>query len=76
MRLRAIFCCLYFGLVPWSIYEKTKHYCGTYWGHLKLNLEQSTVWLLYKETEEDIAFEKEVNASWSSVLKNLLGGLL
>ena len=61
MRIRAIFCCIYFSLVPWWIYEKKKHYRRTYWRHIKLNFGDAKTWLLRRETQEDIDFE----VSWA-----------
>jgi hypothetical protein len=43
------------------------HYRRGYFKHLKLNVEQVFVWLLFDETEADLDFESEVNASWSFV---------
>ena len=72
MKLRAIFCCTYFSIAPWWIYEKKKHYERTYWKHLKLNWEQAMIWLTGKETEDDIEFEKEINPDWMTVLGNMV----
>ena len=72
MRIRAIFCCIYFSIVPWWIYEKKKHYGTNYLKHMKLNLTQIKVWLLKQETQEDIEFEKEVNPTWEKVYSNML----
>ena len=72
MRIRAIFCCIYFSIVPWWIYEKKKHYRRTYWKHLKLNFGQIKTWLLKQETQEDIDFEKEVNPTWKKVISNMI----
>jgi len=72
VRARAIFCCIYFSLMPWWIYENKKHYRRTYWKHIKLNLSQIKVWLLRKETQEDIEFEKQINSSWGKVVSNMI----
>jgi hypothetical protein len=72
VRLRAIFCCIYFSVMPWWIYENKKHYRRTYWKHLKLNFSQIKVWLLKQETQEDIDFEEEINPTWKKVLSNIL----
>lgn len=72
MKLRAIFCCTYFSIVPWWVYEKEKHYERTYWKHLKLNWKQAMIWLTGKETEDDIEFEKEINPDWMTVLRNII----
>lgn len=71
MRLRAIFCCLYFGVVPSFVYEPKCHHNGTYLTHLKLNLEMVLIWLFFQETQEDVEFESQVNQSWSFVLGKL-----
>ena len=71
-RIRAIFCCLYFSILPWWIYEKNKHYDSTYFRHIKLNFEQIKVLLLKQETNEDLDFEKEVNSSWKKVFSNMI----
>lgn len=76
MRLRAIFCCVWFSLMPWQVYEASCHYCGmTYYQHLKLNLDSLLTWVTFRETQEDIMFEKETNTSWSS-LKLINWGLV
>ena len=72
MRIRAIFCCFYFSLMPWWIYEKKKHYDTHYLKHIKLNLSQIKVWLLKQETQEDIDFERETNTNWKKVLSNII----
>jgi hypothetical protein len=66
MRLRAIVCCLWFGTMPWWVYEKSCHYQGmSYMKHLLLNYEQVLVWLFFRETEEDREFERKVNPTWA-----------
>ena len=78
LRIRAIFCCLYFGTMPWRVYEKECHYEGvSYLSHLWMNLETAWhwVWLTDEITQEYIDFEKEVNPSWSGTLNNLFAGL-
>ena len=72
MRARAIFCCIYFSLMPWWIYEKKKHYRRTYWKHIKLNFGQIRLWILKQETQEDIDFEREINPNWKQVFKNMI----
>ena len=72
MRIRAIFCCIYFSVVPWWVYEKEKHYERTCWKHIKLNFGQIKAWLLKQETQEDIDFENEVNPSWKKVFSNMV----
>jgi len=69
IRIRAIFCCLYFGIMPWQFYERDKcHYEGiSYWEHMILNVKYTFVWLTCSETWEDVKFEKETNSSWKQV---------
>lgn len=63
MRLRAIACALWFGLLPWPAYESRCHYAGmTYAGHVWLNLHYAWVWITHRETEADRQFEREVNS--------------
>jgi hypothetical protein len=58
--------------MPSWFYEPTCHYGNYgYWRHLKLNLEQIIIWVLFREVDEDIAFEKRINASWSFVFRKL-----
>lgn len=61
MRIKAIWNCLKYGLLPWWVYEKEKHYDSSYWQHLWINLTYAWRWLLWKETCSDIQFEKEIN---------------
>ena len=70
MKLRAIFCCLYFGITPWWFYQKEKHYDGTYLNHLKLNLQYAKLWITNSYTEDDIKFENRFNPNWKSVIRN------
>lgn len=73
MRLRAIFCCLYFGVMPWQLYETAKHYEGwSYLRHLRLNINQALIWLTFRETDNDCKFEQEVNTNWRFVFAKLL----
>ena len=72
MRIRAVFCCIYFSLMPWWIYEKKKHYDTNYLKHMKLNLSQIKVWLLKQETQEDLDFERETNTNWKKVFLNTI----
>jgi hypothetical protein len=62
MRLRAIWCCLKFGLLPWWAYEKQRHYNCSYWQHLQINAGYAWRWLTFQEDEEDRAFERDTNA--------------
>lgn len=61
-RYRAVFCCLWFGVLPWWVYEAKPHYDCGYWAHLWLNLRYAWVWITGMETPEDDEFERTVNA--------------
>lgn len=64
MRLRAICCALSYGLRPWWLYERSSHYAPlTYGQHLRMNLGVIWRWATFRETAEDIAFEREVNGA-------------
>jgi hypothetical protein len=72
MRLRAIFCSLWFGILPWKFYEDSCHYeGGSYIGHLRLNLETAVMWATWREPEDWHQFESEVNPTWGSVWKDM-----
>ena len=76
MRLKAMWCCMWFGTMPWRIYEKKKHYRRGYWKHLKLNWGTVWMWLTHKKvTRSFVDFEKETNTSWKRVFINMFGGL-
>ncbi len=63
-RIRAICCCLFYGLSPWQLYEEECHYRPWgYWRHLRENLAYGVRWLLFVETDEDREFESSVNAN-------------
>ena len=62
VRIRAIWYCLFFGLLPWWVYEKECHYKGmTYRRHRWLNLALAARWVRNEQTPEDIEFEREAN---------------
>lgn len=61
-RPRAIFCSLWFGLMPWWVYEGRPHYDCGYLAHLRLNLRYAWTWATWRETLEEEAFERRVNA--------------
>lgn len=62
MRLRAISCAAFYGLAPYWLYEDEPHYAPwSYWRHLRENLAYGIRWLLFVETDEDRAFERDVN---------------
>jgi hypothetical protein len=62
MRLRSIAFALFYGLAPSSVYEAKCHYACSYLEHLVLNLRLAGRWLTFRETFEDVEFEREVNA--------------
>jgi hypothetical protein len=70
-RLRAIFCCLWFGILPSWVYEPVCHYRRGYFRHCKLNLQQVWVWLSFSEKASSIDFELEINRSWGFVFSKL-----
>ena len=75
-RARAIFCCIWFGTMPWRLYEKKKHYCSSYSRHLKLNWGSAYMWLTtLKIDAEEFEFEQEVNSSWETVFNSMCAGL-
>ena len=75
-RARAIFCCIWFGTMPWQLYEHKKHYEYDYWSHLKLNWKMVLVWLTsLKIGAEELEFEQKANPDWNSVYKNMCMGL-
>lgn len=61
MRLHAIARALWFGVLPWWLYENEPHYDCGYWPHLALNLGYALRWASRRETEADRRFEREVN---------------
>lgn len=61
VRLRAIWCCLKYGLLPSRWYELEPHHDLTYLAHLWLNLRYAAVLATGRETEADRAFERETN---------------
>jgi len=58
LRLKAIFDCLYFGIVPSFVYEKNCHYKGvSYWNHLMMNMRSIPAWVTMDGiNEEDVKF--------------------
>lgn len=64
MRTRAVACALWFGLLPWWLYERRCHYLGmTYGAHLWLNLRYGLAWATWRETAGDVLFEWDVNGA-------------
>lgn len=61
-KWKAIFYCLFYGLLPWWFYESKCHHAGlSYWGHVWLNLGHAWVWFAGKQKLGDIRFEIKVN---------------
>jgi hypothetical protein len=76
MRLKGIWCCLWFGTMPWRLYEKKKHYRRGYWKHLKLNWGTVWMWLTQRTVGKSfVDFENQINPSWKQVFKNMFGGV-
>ncbi len=73
MRIRAIVCSLYFGIMPSFVYEKVCHYKDGWYAHMIRNLKQAWKWVTFRESAADREFEKNTNASWSI---NWFGGLV
>jgi hypothetical protein len=62
MRTRAIFCALWFGVLPWWVYERECHYRPIgYWRHLLQNLGYAWRWMRKREDAADRAFEAAAN---------------
>ena len=75
-RTRAIFCCIWFGTMPWQLYESEKHYEYDYYSHLKLNWGSAWMWLTSRKIDkEELEFEHEVNPSWPSAFNTTCPGL-
>jgi hypothetical protein len=73
VRLRAVWCCFWFGLVPWQFYERQCHYVGmNYIQHVMLNVELAIIWVTGKELHSDWEFEKKTNPDWCTVIRNML----
>ena len=76
MRLKAMWCCMWFGTMPYRVYEKKKHYRRGYWKHLKLNWGTVWMWLTHRKIGKSyVDFENDTNPSWKRVFKNMFGGL-
>ncbi len=76
VRARAIFCCIWFGTMPWRLYETKKHYRRSYLLHLKLNWGSALMWLTnYEVDKEELEFEQKVNPSWSDAFNSMCAGL-
>lgn len=64
IRIKAIWYCLKFGILPYWMYEKKKHYECNYFEHLMINIKMACRWALFKEDETDIEFERKVNKNY------------
>ncbi len=56
LRMKAIFDCLWFGLLPYWVYEEEPHYgrgIKNYLNHAALNYTLAKAWIKGKEDEED-----------------------
>lgn len=61
LRLRAIYKAIYHGLMPYWAYEQEKHYKGSYFNHMRINIKYAFRWATFREFESDIEFEKQTN---------------
>lgn len=61
LRRRAIYCALKYGLLPSWTYERERHYDGSYWAHLRLNVAYAWRWLMWRQTVADCRFERKTN---------------
>jgi hypothetical protein len=68
VRARAIYCCLFFGLLPWWAYERHRHYDCSWWYHLRINACLAWRWLSFQEDDEDRAFETKFNPTYPHFL--------
>ena len=71
MRTKAILNSFKHGLLPWRYYEEEKHYKGSYWRHLLINVRYGLRWLTFRELESDIEFEKQTNMNTETIVKDL-----
>lgn len=60
-RLRAILNAVYFGVLPYWVYENVKHYRCSYFEHLLINIQYALRWATFKEDESDREFEFQIN---------------
>jgi hypothetical protein len=76
MRVKAMWCCIWFGTMPYRVYEKTCHYRRGYLGHLKLNWGTVWMWVTSGQVRKSfVDFENETNSNWIQIFKNMFGGL-
>lgn len=61
IRTRAILKALYFGIMPYWVYENVRHYECSYWQHLVINIKYAWRWITYSEDESDREFELKTN---------------
>jgi hypothetical protein len=72
MKARAIFNCIYFGIMPWWVYERNRpHYDCTYREHLNMNMMQAWIWFTNLYVHEDVSFERMVNPTWGVVFQKM-----
>jgi hypothetical protein len=71
MRFKAIYSAIKHGCLPWWMYEREKHYKGSYWSHLWLNIKYAWRWIIFREFESDIEFEKQINMNTETIVKDL-----
>jgi len=55
-RLRLVAEALWYGLLPWRVYERECHYACSYWRHAAVNVALAWRWATWTETAEDRAF--------------------
>jgi hypothetical protein len=73
MRLRAIVCAAFYAVAPYWLYEDEPHYAPMgYLAHLWMNLGYAARWVAGRETDDDRAFELEVNGPNERTNMNLL----
>jgi len=61
VRMRAIAHAIYFGVMPYWVYEQVKHYDCSYLQHLAINVRYAWRWITYQEDESDREFELKTN---------------
>ena len=61
LKTKAIFDCVWFGLMPSTVYEDECHYAGecSYWEHLKMNCRLAIRWINGTQTEGMEAMAKK-----------------
>ncbi|MGN6416161.1 MAG: hypothetical protein ACTHMC_01625 [Pseudobacter sp.] len=61
IRIKAILYALYFGIMPYWMYEKERHYRCSWYAHLVINLQYAYRWITFRETHSDRKFERKTN---------------